>query len=124
MLYVFACEATAGPDLEFSRKLEAAFASNPAIELSRQFACEKVCLERDQLLRRLPHRSALDKLLGDLERQATLKPMLVVVDPSGDVIARTEKPLDAVPLQGFMKRALEECKKRFVAAKPVGPDPP
>ena len=123
MLYVFACEATSGPDLEFSRKLERAFTSEGAIDLSRQFTCEKVCLEKDELFRPLPHRSALDRLLGSLKDQAA-KPMLVVVDPMGDVIARSEKPLDALALQAFMKKALNESKQHVDAAKASSADPP
>ena len=111
LLYVFNCEATEGPELEFSRKLEKSFATDGAVELSRQFTCEKVCLEKEELLRRLPHRAALDKLLDRFKDQAP-KPMLVVVDPTGEVVARTDKPLDVFALQAFMKKALNESKPK------------
>jgi hypothetical protein len=123
LLYVFNCEATAGPELEFSRKLEKAFTSEGAIELSRQFTCEKVCLEKEELFRPLPHRSALDRLLASLKDQAP-KPMLVVVDPMGEVIAKTDKPLDTFALQAFMKKALNESKQHVDAAKAGSSDPP
>jgi hypothetical protein len=116
LLYVFNCEATEGPELDFSRKLEKSFATDGAIELSRQFTCEKVCLEKDELFRQLPHRSALDKLLGNLKDQAA-KPMLVVVNPMGEVVAKTDKPLDVFALQAFMKKALNESNQRVDAAK-------
>jgi hypothetical protein len=127
LLYVYNCEATEGPELEFSRKLEKSFASDGAIELSRQFACEKVCLEQEELFRQLPHRSALDKLLGSLKDQAPKqapKPMLVVVDPMGDVVAKTDKPLDAFALQAFMRKALNESKQHVDAAKAGSSGPP
>jgi hypothetical protein len=123
LLYVFDCEATVGPQLEFSRKLESSFASEGAIDLSRQFTCEKVCLEKDQLFQRLPHRSPLDRLLGSLENQA-LKPMLVVLDPRGEVIGKTDKPLDAPALQAFMRKALAESKQPLATAKPTSSNPP
>ena len=73
-------------------------------------------IEKDELFRPLPHRSALDRLLGSLKDQAA-KPMLVVVDPMGEVIAKTEKPLDALALQAFMKKALNESNQHVAAAK-------
>lgn len=113
---MFACDATEGPAFEFSKKVELAFGNDAIIELSRKFTCEKVCVEKDQLLRHLPQRAAMDRFIDSLKQDQVTRPMLAVLSARGDLIQKVEKPIDALALQSLMKKALDENEKLVASA--------
>ncbi|MSR45601.1 MAG: hypothetical protein EXS13_00775 [Planctomycetes bacterium] len=130
LIYVFNGHIYEGTHFDYSRTLETTlFKDKDVIKESRDFVCEKVCIDDHEFLRKIKGREQVTAFLAKaMEKPEQRKVQLLFVDSTGQLIANFTDPKaikeGAPALLKALRAAKEENAKRLTAAasKPaVGP---
>jgi hypothetical protein len=124
LLYIFDGHVFEGSNYDYSKTIELGmFKNKELIKESRDFVCEKICIDDHEFLRKVKGREPVNGFLAaNMEKKEQRVVQLAFLDSSGRLISVFDDPKalkDGVPaLRKAMRQAREENARRLEAAAP------